>query len=214
MTELFSFSRFLLFPLISVPIQWDCNTSPIPPLLKANQQFLLSTRPVFHFSKNMNFFEVFGFCHQLYAVVVYLHGLLPRYIITHVTAKLDDAQDTLARAVKAGAIPNINKYEEDLKSFAGDLALMRRMSNRSPGLFMQVRLAVQHRLTYKLYSLSLKIDAVRRRVELEMDERRLALGAISHNNFITSVSIPLSGVTRPMIHVTLPNPPPPAHVDE
>jgi hypothetical protein len=136
----------------------------------------------------MNFFDTFGFCVtvlQMYGVVVYLHGLLPRQIIPHVSAKLDDAQETLARAIKAGAIPHISKYGEDLEryrihalhpskmfflsrlhSFASELALMRIKSHGYPGLFQQIRLAVQHRLTYKLRSLSSQIGAVRLRVEV------------------------------------------------
>lgn len=148
----------------------------------------------------------------MYGVVVYLHGLLPRQIIPHVSAKLDDAQETLARAIKAGAIPHISKYGEDLESFASELALMRIKSHGYPGLFQQIRLAVQHRLTYKLRSLSSQIGAVRLRVELAMDEQRLALRTIQPNVVFTSVSIPASDVAGPMIYVTLPAPPP-AHMD-
>ena len=136
----------------------------------------------------MNFFHIFGFCVsvlQMCGVVVYLRSLLPRQMIPHVSAKLDDAQDTLTRAVKAGAIPHISKYEEDLEryrihalppskmfslsrlhSFASELALMRIKSHSSPGLFQQIQLTVQHRLTYKLYSISSQIGAVRLRVEV------------------------------------------------
>lgn len=68
----------------------------------------------------MGFFDIFGFCVsvlQMYGMVVYLRGLLPRHIIPCVSAKLDDAQDTLAHAVKAGAIPDISRYEEDLERY-------------------------------------------------------------------------------------------------
>lgn len=53
----------------------------------------------------------------MYGVVVYLRSLLPSQIIPQVSAKLDDAQDTLTRAVKAGAIPHISKYGEDLERY-------------------------------------------------------------------------------------------------
>lgn len=68
----------------------------------------------------MDFFHIFGFCVsvlQMYGVVVYLRSLLPSQIIPHVSAKLDDAQDTLTRAVKAGAIHRISKYGEDLERY-------------------------------------------------------------------------------------------------
>ena len=68
----------------------------------------------------MGFFDIFGFCVsvlQMYGMVVYLRGLLPRHIIPCVSAKLDDAHDTLAHAVKAGAIPDISRYGEDLERY-------------------------------------------------------------------------------------------------
>lgn len=43
---------------------------------------------------------------------------------------------------------------------------MRIKSHISPGLFQQIQLAVQHRLTYRLYSLSSQIGAVSLRVEV------------------------------------------------
>lgn len=43
---------------------------------------------------------------------------------------------------------------------------MRIKSHSSPGLFQQIQLAVQHRLTYKLRSLSSQIGAIRLRVEV------------------------------------------------
>ncbi|KAN0130800.1 hypothetical protein V8E53_011475 [Lactarius tabidus] len=173
----------------TLPILFHCSRS--------NQKFLPSAHPVLHLDKNMNFFDIFGFCItvlQTYGVVVYLHGLLPRQIIPHVSAKLDDAQETLTRAIKAGAIPHISKYGEDLESFASELALMRIKSHGSPGLFQQIRLAVQHGLTYKLRSLSSQIGAIRLRVELAMDERHLALRAIPPNIVLTSVYIPAGGM--------------------
>ena len=66
----------------------------------------------------------------MYGVVVYLRALLPLYIIPRVSAKLDDAHDTLAHAVKAGAIPDISKYGEDLERYK-ILALLRRCSSQS-----------------------------------------------------------------------------------
>ncbi|KAH9032592.1 hypothetical protein EDB85DRAFT_1204601 [Lactarius pseudohatsudake] len=145
----------------------------------------------------MSFFDIFGFCVSIlgmYGTVVYLRCLLPRHIIPNVSAMLHDAQDTLARAVTAGAIPDISGHGLDLESFASELARMRIHSHRSPGLFQQIRLTVQHRLTYRLYSLSSQISAVRLRVELAMDEQRLALLAVPHNVVLTVVLLPASGM--------------------
>ncbi|KAI9441572.1 hypothetical protein H4582DRAFT_2096925 [Lactarius indigo] len=141
----------------------------------------------------MGFFDIFGFCISIlgmYGAVVYLRCLLPRHIIPNVSAMLHDAQDTLARAVTASAIPDINEYGVDLESFASELARMRIHSHRSPELFQQIRLAVLHRLTYRLYSLSSQIGAARLRVELAMDEQRLASLAIPHNVILTVVPLP------------------------
>lgn len=118
---------------------------------------------------------------------------------------LHTAQDTLARAVTAGAIPDgdLSQHGVDLERFASELARMRIRSHRSPRLFQQIRLAVQHRLAYRLYSLSSQIDAVRLRIELAMDEQRLASLVIPRN---VVVALPTSGVTSP-------TPPPPALVN-
>jgi len=162
----------------------------------------------------MRFFDIFGFCVsllQMYGVVVYLRGLLPRYIIPQVLAKLDDAQDTVAHAVTTGAIPDISRYGEDLERFTSELALMRTISHRSPKPFQQIQLAVQHRLTFRLYSLSSQIDAVRVRVELAIDDQRLHLRVIPRNVILTSVSV--GDVARPMVYITLPTAPPPAHMN-
>ncbi|KAH9024289.1 hypothetical protein EDB84DRAFT_1507179 [Lactarius hengduanensis] len=137
----------------------------------------------------MSFFDIFGFCVSIlgmYGAVVYLRCLLPRHIIPNVSAMLHDAQDTLAVL------------------FASELARMRIHSHRSPGLFQQIRLTVQHRLTYRLYSLSSQISAVRLRVERWM--RRLALLAVPHNVVLTVVPFPASGIAKP-------TPPPPALVE-
>ena len=93
-------------------------------------------------------------------------------------------------------------------SFASELARMRIQSHRSPRLFQQIWLAIRHRLTYRLYSLSSEIGAVRLRVEvrfgspvmslpvykgsqLAMDEQRLAF---SHNVVLTPGPLPASGM--------------------
>ncbi|KAH9067697.1 hypothetical protein EDB87DRAFT_1573274 [Lactarius vividus] len=156
----------------------------------------------------MSFFDIFGFCVSIlgmYGAVVYLRCLLPRHIIPNVSAMLHDTQDTLARAVTTGAIPDISEPGLDLESFAGELAYLRIHSHRSPGLFQQIRLAVRHGFTYRLYSLSSQINAVRLRVELAMDEQRLALLAVPPNAVLTVVPIPASGIAKP-------TPPPPALV--
>jgi len=51
---------------------------------------------------------------------------------------------------------------------------MRTESQRSPGIFQQLLLAVRYRLTYKLYTLSSQVEDVKIKVELALDERQLA----------------------------------------
>ncbi|KAH9175021.1 hypothetical protein EDB89DRAFT_1949246 [Lactarius sanguifluus] len=187
---------------------WGFNTSTSPHHSRTSQQFLLSPHPVF-LSKDMGFFDIFSFCVSvlgMYGAVVYLNRLLPRHIISNISTMLHDAQDTLARAVAAGAIPDISEPGADLESFASELARMRIHSHRSPGLFQQIRLAVRHRLTYRLYSLSSQISAVKLRIELAMDEQRLTLLVVPHNVVLTVVPLPANGVTKP-------TPPPPALVE-
>lgn len=68
----------------------------------------------------MGFFEIFGFCVSvlgMYGVVVCLRCLLPCHIIPNVSAMLNDAQDTLTRAVTAGAIPDISEHGLDLERY-------------------------------------------------------------------------------------------------
>ena len=93
-------------------------------------------------------------------------------------------------------------------SFASELARMRIQSHRSPRLLQQIRLAIRHRLTYRLYSLSSEIGAIRLRVEvrfgstvmslpvyklsqLAMDEQRLAF---PHNVVLTPAPLHTSGM--------------------
>ena len=52
------------------------------------------------------------------------------------------------------------------RSFANQFAMLRVESNRAPGTFNQLRLAVLHGLTYKLLSLFYQIEAIKSDLEV------------------------------------------------
>jgi len=51
-------------------------------------------------------------------------------------------------------------------SSANQFALMRVESNRAPGTFNQLRIALLHGLTYKLFSLYYQIEAIKSQLEV------------------------------------------------
>ena len=52
------------------------------------------------------------------------------------------------------------------RSSANQFAMMRVESNRAPGIFNQLRVALLHGLTYKLFSLYYKIEAIKSELEV------------------------------------------------
>jgi hypothetical protein len=136
----------------------------------------------------MGLIELLGFCISIfgmYCVVLCLRFLLPCSIITNVSSILNNAEQSLAHGVATGAIPLMNDYRVDLEmytscfcdymsssslthshSLASQFSRMRIESHRSPGFFPQIRLAVRHGLTCRLYSLASQIGAVGQKVEV------------------------------------------------
>ncbi|KAI9454577.1 hypothetical protein BJY52DRAFT_721149 [Lactarius psammicola] len=128
--------------------------------------------------RKMGLIAVFTVCITILAVygtVICFRCLFPCHIIPKVSALLNDVDQCLTSAVKTGAIPAVNEYRATLENLASDLARMRIESHRSPGFFQQIWLAFRCNLTYRLYSLASQIGAVKMRVEIVMDEHRLAL---------------------------------------
>ncbi|KAH9034209.1 hypothetical protein EDB85DRAFT_1948239 [Lactarius pseudohatsudake] len=101
-------------------------------------------------SNIMGLVDALGFCISVFGLVIYLRFLLPHNTIPTISSMLADAEQSLALATTIGA-----------------LALIRIESHHSPGLFLQIWLAV--RRSYRLYSLGSRIVSVRREVEVAMD---------------------------------------------
>ncbi|KAH9029877.1 hypothetical protein EDB85DRAFT_1965274 [Lactarius pseudohatsudake] len=124
----------------------------------------------------MSFIEIITLCTTFlaeYGTVIYFRCLLPCYIIPNVSTLLNDVEQCLASAAETGAIPeDVNEYRANLET---DLARMRIESHRSPRFFQQIWLASRWGLTYRLYSLTSQIRAVKMRIEIVMDEHHLAL---------------------------------------
>lgn len=126
--------------------------------------------------------SIFG----IYCLVQHVPFLLPRNLIPHVAAVLTEVRGLVDRAEANGAITDASKYRADLTryeairrlaptsvtphwsshSFANQLQRMRTESQRSPGIFQQLLLAVRYRLTYKLYMLSSQVEDVKIKVEV------------------------------------------------
>jgi len=145
--------------------------------------------------------EFLGICVSifgLYGVVICLRFVLPCFIIPTVSSVLSNADQALALAVASGAIPATNVYQAHLETHANSFARMRIESHSSPGLFPQLRLAVRHGLTRRLYFLASQVEAVRLEVEMALDERRLALLASPQIVIRASTPVPAGVVAMPI----------------
>ena len=128
-----------------------------------------------------NILSIFG----IYFLVQHVPFLLPRNLIPHVAAALTEVRGLVDRAEANGAITDASKFRADLArygvirslshypspltarhSFANQLLRMRTESQRAPGIFQQLVLAVRYRLTYKAYTLSLQVDDMKIKVEV------------------------------------------------
>lgn len=126
-----------------------------------------------------NILSIFG----IYFLVQHVPFLLPRNLIPHVAAVLTEVRGLVDRAEANGAITDASKFRADLArygvicslspspltgrhSFANQLLQMRTESQRAPGIFQQLVLAVRYRLTYKIYTLSLHVDDMKIKVEV------------------------------------------------
>ena len=141
----------------------------------------------------------------IYGLVLYLRFLLPRNVVPYVAARLSEALEILDRAESIGAIPQASEYRTTLamyeavvtaclfvpkltinhthrlyrptSSFDNQFLQMRTESHRSPGISQQLLLAVGCGLTYRLYVLSLRIEATR----VEIEVRSHGVHCLSHH---------------------------------
>jgi len=100
----------------------------------------------------------------------------------------------------------VNDHRVDLEILTSRFARMRIESHRSPGFFPQLWLAVRHGLTCKLYSLASQVEAVRQKVEVAVDERRLALLASPQIVVRAATPVPAGNVAMPIPELAPPEP--------
>jgi len=147
----------------------------------------------------MHFIDILTLCLSILGVhdlILYLSFLLPYNIIPRVTAPLNDAQQLFHRAQSIGTIPCASEYAATLESFENQFLRMRVESHRSPAIYQQLLHAIRSGLTYRLYVLSLRIDAIKLKLELAMDEQLLA-SIITEHSTTTAAAIPMNGVAEP-----------------
>ncbi len=112
--------------------------------------------------------------------------LLPRNVIPHVSAALDEVVILLDRAEDINALPNASEYRatlamyEDARShlcpsesltqhrLRNQVVRFRTESHRSPGILQQLKLVFLSGLPYKLYAISVQIEAIRLKVEVRL----------------------------------------------
>jgi hypothetical protein len=130
----------------------------------------------------MQFADILSFCFSilgLHGLVYYLHFLIPRNLLTYVSAVLTEAEYLLDRAESTGIIPRSNDYRSaltlyraviplptdghltDPHSYSNQFLRIRMESHSAPGILQQLRLAVQYGLACKLYTLSSQVVAIK-----------------------------------------------------
>ena len=132
----------------------------------------------------MRFIDIFSLILSLlgvYGIVYSLRLLLPRNIVPLVSTSLNEAMALLEDA-EAINIPNMSDYRANLAMYARDCTQrpaaltesslrnqflhMRTESHRSPGVFQQFCLLFLCGLTWRLYDLKSRIEAIRRKIEV------------------------------------------------
>jgi len=159
----------------------------------------------------MRFIDIFSLILSLlgvYGIVCSLRLLLPRNIVPLVSTSLNEAI-ALHEHAKSICIPNLNDYRVNLAILHNQFLQMRTESHRSPGFFQQLCLLFLCGLTWRLYDLKSRIEAIRRKIELAVDERQLAFLTNAHAQSATTTALPsVADIVIPMINVVGPTPPP------
>jgi len=141
----------------------------------------------------------------VYDLILYLRFLLPRNAIPCVATPLREVQQILHHAQSIGAIPRASEYAAALTIFEDEFLRMRVESHRSPAIYQQLLRAIQSGLTCRLYALSLRIDAIKVKLELAMDEQKLVLITTEQGPTTTAAlpdlaaatAIPMNSVAKP-----------------
>jgi hypothetical protein len=132
----------------------------------------------------MRFIDIFSLILSLlgvYGIVYSLRLLLPRNIVPLVSTSLNEAMALLEHA-EANNIPNVSDYRSNLAmyargcterplptdqtSFRNQFLHMRTESHRSPGFIQQFCLLFLCGLTWRLYDLKSRVEAIRRKIEV------------------------------------------------
>jgi hypothetical protein len=116
-----------------------------------------------------------------YGIVFSLRLLIPRNIVPLVLTSLNEAMASLEHA-SAINIPNVGDYRANLamyvsvlhtasplltgSRFHNQFLQMRTESHRSPGFFQQIYLLFLYGLTWRLYDLKLRIEGIKRKIEV------------------------------------------------
>jgi hypothetical protein len=135
----------------------------------------------------MQFTDILSFCFSilgLYGLAYYLRFLIPRNLLPYVSTVLTEAEHLLDRAESTAIIPRQNDYRSaltlyeavvplptarhltDQHSCANEFLRIRMESHRAPGILQQLWLAVWYGLTYRLYMLSSRVEAIKIKIEV------------------------------------------------
>jgi len=161
----------------------------------------------------MSIIDVIGFSLSLlgiYGPILLILYLLPRNLAPRLFTLLDETQQLRRRAEELGAVPPRSEYEHRLDRSANQLARMRMESHHAQGTLNQLRVALLHGLTFKLFSLYYQIEAIKSELEVEIDKHQLnnveiVTSAVMHspanitatpiNNHVNESTLPLPTTT-------------------
>ena len=135
----------------------------------------------------MQITDILSFCFSilgLYGLIYYLRFLIPRNLLPYVSAVLTEAGHLLDRAESTGVISQPNVYRSTLTLYeaivplptdrhltgrlrcASEFLQIRMESHRAPGILRQLWLAVWYGLTFKLYTLLSRVEAIKIKIEV------------------------------------------------
>jgi len=145
-----------------------------------------------------------------FGVIFSLRLLFPRNIVPLVSTSFEEAF-ALLEIAEATDIPNVSEYRANLAMLHPQFLQMRTESHRSPGFFQQ-HLRILCGLTCRLFVIKSRVDALRRKIELAVDERQLAFLSNADARSATTTALPAAGADAviPMTNVAEPTPPPQA----
>lgn len=135
----------------------------------------------------MHFSDILSLCVSflgLYGLIYYLRFSIPRNVLPRVSSVLNEAEHLLDCAESTGVIPRPNDcrstllmYEDFMPlptnrplinrhSYSNEFLEMRTKSHRGPGILKQLQLAVWNGLTYRLFALWSRVEAIKIKIEV------------------------------------------------